>query len=673
MLTANTLLVFVVAGGLALLALVMLFLATRWDRAVAAAGPIEELSVYDARLEEKRRLMNDLDEEIEKRRAAMAVVADLGAEVQALRDQKERLLTEWESLREKRDEVQAVRKEIEDAMVERQSIEAELVPLRDEYLSVKERLEKAEELVGRISALETEHRAMADKVATMRDEVQRLEEAEKRVEALAAREAALESNAARLEGRIAGQEQELGEARARVMSERENLGTLQAEQGRVAAEVAAEMTQMRRLQGEIEAQEETLRAREARLAVLNDKIAVAEGRTPDGAEADADKLRELKVIPPVISAMAEWSAAPRENEADALKRVKRRLVAKGLDYPDRTLRAFHTAMKVNETTQLAVLAGISGTGKSQLPRQYAAGMGIGFLQVPVQPRWDSPQDLMGFYNYIEGKFRPTDMARALWALDEANNPDAVEDRMMMILLDEMNLARVEYYFSDFLSRLESRPAAAAVNDRNERKDSEIELEIPNMAQPPRIFPGYNLLFAGTMNEDESTQSLSDKVVDRANILRFAAPRKIKDAEAQGGIEDTLALSRRTWQGWVRPPSQAAQRGSVAQQVEKMVEMMRDFKRPFGHRLGRAITAYVANYPDMEGASPFQDALADQVEMRLLPKLRGIEVDLASAQFGKLKDFVARDLGDDRLAEAIEDSVNLAADTNGQFVWSGVTR
>ena len=73
-------------------------------------------------------------------------------------------------------------------------------------------------------------------------------------------------------------------------------------------------------------------------------------------------------------------------------------------------------MKTNETTQMAVLAGISGTGKSQLPRQYAIGMGIGFLQIPVQPRWDSPQDLMGFYNYIEGAFT-TDMARALWALD----------------------------------------------------------------------------------------------------------------------------------------------------------------------------------------------------------------------------------------------------------------
>jgi 5-methylcytosine-specific restriction endonuclease McrBC GTP-binding regulatory subunit McrB len=99
------------------------------------------------------------------------------------------------------------------------------------------------------------------------------------------------------------------------------------------------------------------------------------------------------------------------------------------------------------------------------------------------------------------------MARALWAMDELNNDkEAEKDRMMMILLDEMNLARVEYYFSDFLSRLESRPRPSDVGNKSERKDAEIELEIPNMERAPRIFPGYNLLFAGTMNEDESAYS-----------------------------------------------------------------------------------------------------------------------------------------------------------------------
>ena len=129
-------------------------------------------------------------------------------------------------------------------------------------------------------------------------------------------------------------------------------------------------------------------------------------------------MHELKIPPPVITVMRKWNIQRlHEDEISALRKVEDRLKAKGLEYPSRTLYAFHTAMKVNETTQMAVLAGISGTGKSQLPRQYAAGMGIGFLQVPVQPRWDSPQDLMGFYNYMEKKFRPTDMACALYALD----------------------------------------------------------------------------------------------------------------------------------------------------------------------------------------------------------------------------------------------------------------
>jgi hypothetical protein len=674
MLTSNTLLVLVIAGALVLLALVQLFLAIGHDRVNAAAGPIEEIAVYEKRLEEKRLLMSDLEEEIEKRREAMAVVSDLGAEVGGLRRQKEDLLTEWESIREKRDEVQGVRREIEDAMIERQSLEAELAPLRTEFITVKERLEKAESLVGRIEALNEENVKLSEQVDSMRNELHRLEDAEKCVASLAKRETNLETECARLEGRVAAQQTSLGDIQASVVKERDALAGVQTELGTLSAQSAAEALELRRLQSQLEVEGEARGTLEARLAYLKGEIAKAEGRSTVDGDTETNPLQELNVMPPVIAAMADWGAPVLENEADAIHRVERRLRAKGLDYPSRTLRAFHTAMKVNETTQMAVLSGISGTGKSQLPRQYAAGMGIGFLQVPVQPRWDSPQDLMGFYNYIEGKFRPTDMARALWALDVVNNKEnAVEDRMMMILLDEMNLARVEYYFSDFLSRLESRPNAASIQDRNERKDAEIELEIPKMENPPRIFPGYNLLFAGTMNEDESTQSLSDKVVDRANILRFAAPKKIKDGTTTGEVEAPIALSRKSWERWVRPVSNADNENRVVQRVEEMVELMRDFKRPFGHRLGRSIMAYVANYPDVEGARRIEDALADQIEMRLLPKLRGVEVDMAMPQFTKLQSFVEGELGDGDLAFAIRDSVQAASDASGQFVWTGVTR
>ena len=672
MLTNNTILVLAIAGVLILLAVVQLLLAARHDRAVTAAGPIEELAVYERRIEEKQRLIDELENELEKRRQAMAVVADLQAEVDGLRRQKEELLAEWESLRERRDEVAAVRQETEAAVVERQQIEAEIAPLRAEYIAIKERLEKAEELLGRTEALKREYDEISGQVDELRDKKRELEEAEDRISRLESRAQELETANSRLEGRKASEESELGNLQARVASEREALALAQTEHGRLGADLAAQGQEVRRIKGEIETLEETRSTLNATLANLEGKIARSEERSVDGETGEPDPLRELKETPPVVVAMRSWDPAPRENETDAIKRVERRLRAKGLDYPARTLRAFHTAMKVNETTQMAVLAGISGTGKSQLPRQYAAGMGIGFLQVPVQPRWDSPQDLMGFYNYIEGKFRPTDMARALWAMDDLNNADADPDRMMMILLDEMNLARVEYYFSDFLSRLESRPRPSDVGDANERKDAEIELEIPNMQAPPRIFPGYNLLFAGTMNEDESTQSLSDKVVDRANILRFAAPKKIQDGEAEGEVEPTRALSRATWNKWGRSSAQVDGDSRVTGRVDRMVDLMRDFQRPFGHRLGRALMAYAANYPEVEGGRGVDDALADQVEMRLLPKLRGVEVDMAGPQFSNLMTYVERDLGDAALAEAIDESVRLSEAT-GQFVWRGVSR
>lgn len=659
----NTLLVVVIAVALIVLSLVQLWLAYHHDRAVTAAGPIEELAVYERRIEGKRQEMNDLEAEVEKRRQALAVKTDLQAEVDGLRNQIETLLTEWESLRERREEVQAVRRENEEAAAERLNLNAELAPLRAEYLEVKERLQKAEDLAGQTERLRAEHEEITRKVAGMRAELQRLSDAEKRIENLSDQAREMEADNARLEGRITSQEAELRDMGVRVTHERRALAEAQSEHGRIAAETATETIELRRVQGE-------LPALEARQAYLQEEIARAEGRTPDDAKR-TDQLQELKKTPPVISEMTRWSEAPDETETEAIRRTEQRLEDRGLVYPPRTLRAFHTAMKVNETTQMAVLAGISGTGKSQLPRQYAAGMGIGFLQIPVQPRWDSPQDLMGFYNYVEQKFRPTDMARALWALDEENNKDnAVKDRMMLILLDEMNLARVEYYFSDFLSRLESRPAQKE-DDRNERKDAEIELEIPNMLKPPRIFPGYNLLFAGTMNEDESTQSLSDKVVDRANILRFPAPGKIKSGVATRDTGEPLALSRKRWKSWVKPVSVVEDDKGVRENLDRMVDLMRDFKRPFGHRLGRAIMAYVANYPVLEGAPPHRDAFADQVEMRLLPKLRGVEVD-GTQPFDELRKFVT-DLGDDKLADAIDRAVSESADSTGQFVWSGVTR
>lgn len=677
MLTGNILLV--TALGLLLLALVamQLFSAIMHDRVVTAAGPTRTLDELEGQIADRRGRLTDIESDLAERRKALANIADIQADYDATRRQLDDLQSEWSQLAERRSEVRLVREEIEVITAERQTLEAELATAKADLAAVNERLSAAERLFAQIDEMKREHATLDQKLDELRSEATRLEEAQERVERLEARALELQREVSQTEGRFQAATAELSQAHDRLAKERNAVAEAQTAFTAASAKTAAAEERSQAAEKEATRLEERRSALLAQLARIESEVGEASGHgAPTTEEAVKERLKELTILPPVLHHMRSWKEREGENEADALTRVSVRLRQSGLDYHDRVVNAFHTAMKVNETSQMAVLAGISGTGKSQLPRQYAAGMGIGFLQVPVQPRWDSPQDLMGFYNYIEKRFRPTDMARALYQLDTWNNPTSeLSDRMMMVLLDEMNLARVEYYFSDFLSRLESRPPLQRVSDKTLRKDAEIELEIPmpKGMDAPRIFPGYNLLFAGTMNEDESTQSLSDKVVDRANVMRFSAPKNIHTKLQSGQFSEPEALSSKRWQGWVRPVSDVESNATVGESMNKMVKLMKEFKRPFGHRLGRAIMAYVANYPGIRVGGDVRIPLADQVEMRLLPKLRGLEVEHYDTAFGTLRDFVRGDLQDEDLAKAIDESVRSAQDGAGQFVWNGVTR
>ena len=683
-LSDNTFLLAALGIFLTMLVLVQVFLALRHDHVVSAQGRIATLEALDSQIESKRTSLLDLDEDLAQRRTALSDLAGMGAEVDALQTKRDELLTEWNMMDAKREEIRALRSETEQIWTEKQKAAADLQEANAELDNVRARLEKAENLVGQINGLEQREDELRAEVQNLQHQANILKEAEMRVASLEERERGLQSDVAALEGRQSFAEERLSEISAKILLEQQREAEVASELEALRAGYAAAKEAAAKQKEALAEQKSELEEITSRLSTAKEMLDVERRKLQGAGGTDSeasveDRLKELNTRPEVLNQLELWPvwrpSGDRQPEVEALARVSKRFETVGLRYHPRTLRAFHTSMKVNQTTQMTVLAGISGTGKSQLPRQYAAGMGIGFLQVPVQPRWDSPQDLMGFFNYIEGKFRPTDLARALWQLDPLNNSDAIADRMMMVLLYEMNLARVEYYFSDFLSRLESRPSPEGVMDTALRKDAEIELEIPMPKGVPakRVFPGFNLLFTGTMNEDESTQSLSDKVVDRANVMRFGAPPRIEKAEVTSDRFEPEALSREQWQKWLRATSSIEKDTKVSGSLEKMRQLMSGFKKPFGHRLGRAMLAYVANYPEIEGVDRIREALSDQVEMRLLPKLRGVEIDNVDTQFDDLKRFVVDDLGDETLAEAIEASVEAARDGSGQFVWTGVTR
>ena len=670
----------VFGAGFILLALVFLLvvLSIRADQAVTIKGPMATQEELEARIEAKRGDLLDLDEDLKQRREALANVADIGAEVDALERQKAEILTELAQMDDRRQEVLTMRQETDEAYGKLADITRDLAEKSIELEGIQAKLDHAERLKAEIQAMTDEHAALETNVAALHEELASLQVAQAREDELRRQVEKLERNIARLQGDMESYERQNDEAQLRAQASQERLAGIEAEHIDAASRLEGAETEVRQSQSQLSRLENQRAELEARLTHLKsetDKHSGAEGE-------DADRMSTMKALPPVLEDLKkreEWDPGKVETEADALRHVQAHLKTIGLQYHRRVVYAFHTAMKVNETTQMAVLAGISGTGKSQLPRQYSQAMGIGFLQVPVQPRWDSPQDLMGFYNYIEGKFRPTEMARALYHMDRFNGPpESAEfhDRMIMVLLDEMNLARVEYYFSDFLSRLESRPSSNDLDNVSMRKDSEIELDIPTKETEtaPRIFPGYNVLFAGTMNEDESTQSLSDKVVDRANMLRFAAPRSIGAGLESSAPVTPMALSRKRWNGWIRKVSDlGGEKTRVESHVAKMVELMHELQRPIGYRLGLAIMSYVANYPAVDGGDNILAALADQVEMRLLPKLRGIDLDSSDAQLQDLVAFIEHDLNDSVLAKALAESVDFAANGTGQFVWRGVTR
>ena len=350
-----------------------------------------------------------------------------------------------------------------------------------------------------------------------------------------------------------------------------------------------------------------------------------------------------------------------KNENDFLSSLTSNLRTQGLQFHVRTVKAFHTSLKVQDISALVILAGISGTGKSELPQKYADHIGASLVMLPVQPRWDSPQDLQGFYNYVEKKYKPTPLMHWLY---QYQNDKTMQGRIVMVLLDEMNLARVEYYFSDFLSKLESR--------RNGNTFLQIDvgsLALPESDRQVRIPKEF--LFIGTMNEDETTQSLSDKVLDRANVLTFGKPQslELRGKQKSQSNNSTHYLAWDDFLSWVRDPDPNS---AIMQEVNGYVgranEIMEKLGHPFAHRVYQAIAKYVVNYPDADHNTEVRhQAIADQFGQKLLPKLRGVMVEEKRKELDEMENLI-RELGDEPLKEAF---ARAKQGRYGGFHWQGL--
>ncbi len=315
----------------------------------------------------------------------------------------------------------------------------------------------------------------------------------------------------------------------------------------------------------------------------------------------ADVLRLLPLVEAVMeeAEARAWTRELREQPGGynipaalpAAEEVVRRIAASGFAYPEAVVRSYHVAL---QTKPLVILPGISGTGKTRLTRLYADavhnvasnGDNPYYLLVAVQPDWHNAKDLLGYYNALTGTFHPTAFLRFLHRA--AGDPE----QQYYVGLDEMNLARPEYYLAPLLSALET---TEHLIDLNTPGPSVQTVDGETLTNPFRL--PLNVAITGTVNVDESTFGLSDKLLDRANVIELT--------------EVDLDAFRRTYQGPVDPLAWAM--------IAEIHALLTGVSQPFGYRTITEMLRYVANARTI--LRPEQ-ALDLQIKQKILPKVRG---------------------------------------------------
>jgi hypothetical protein len=252
-----------------------------------------------------------------------------------------------------------------------------------------------------------------------------------------------------------------------------------------------------------------------------------------------------------------------------------------------------------------------------------------YTTIAVRSDWTDPRGLIGYFNPITRSYVQTELiVLLLRAAEDPGNP-------YILVLDEMNLARVEYYFSDFLSALESGEElglmAPGVEEESAAANEDSgEAEVPgSLPIPP------NVSFVGTVNIDETTHAFSPKVLDRANVIEFS---EVDIERALGhGVErpnEGLRLRGGTFSPhWLctsheeamRPRSRAHEFDEFTGPLEDVHAILSEFGRPFGYRVIDEVSAFVGHAIEKtEGSQEeiIRQAFDLQLQQKIVGKLSG---------------------------------------------------
>ncbi|EOH1647893.1 McrB family protein [Enterococcus faecium] len=309
-----------------------------------------------------------------------------------------------------------------------------------------------------------------------------------------------------------------------------------------------------------------------------------------------------------------------------IERFNQLTIRSKLHYSKRDLWNFHTAMLGDS---LVVLAGLSGTGKSQLVTSYAKALQLSDTQIKfisVRPFWEDDSDLLGYADTVNSVYRPGDSG-LIDALLEASRH---KENIYMVCFDEMNLARVEHYFSQFLSVLEMEPNTRKIKLYNE----DLENRLYNSSTyPSTIEVGQNILFVGTINTDESTHQFSDKVLDRSNIISLELVPFHEISEVNDYIQsDQKKRNQLKYDDFKNFKNSNPTNGLTQKEKEMFWKLhlainSKDKNIGIGWRILKQIDEYLKNLPVQNDLSR-KEAIDIQLVQRVLSKIRGSDEQLS---------------------------------------------
>jgi hypothetical protein len=253
-----------------------------------------------------------------------------------------------------------------------------------------------------------------------------------------------------------------------------------------------------------------------------------------------ERVHEIRVW---TDASAVSPAMQRMPSTIPLPELEAAIGALGGHYPGGEVSSYHAALNFHARKHFVILSGLSGTGKTQLALQYALAV-HGFTKndapdpllfvCAVRPEWTDPTGLTGYYDVLSNRYIvPPFLEAVLVATAHSTSP-------VFVVLDEMNLARVEYYFSDVLSAIETG-RELQLHSNNVPLEGSTGVSIRASLPMPA-----NLYITGTINIDETTHPVSDKVLDRATVIdmsRVDLPGFLQGLEArEPALKDARAAA-----------------------------------------------------------------------------------------------------------------------------------